>query len=121
MIDEFFKYNTKTGLISYNFHGIDYEIQISNIKSAVVNIDKGIILLAVDDNGHEILVGYSIDGERLFSNKIPDHYKFWYLSPSDLRIACTEKDEFADQSGRSGWWFKINIANGEMIKDSWAY
>jgi hypothetical protein len=121
MIDDFFKYDENSGLITYNYEGINYEFQISNIKSAVVNIDKGIILIINENNRQEELVGYSIYGKFLFLTAIPEHYKFWYLSPIDLRIACTGKDEFAEESGRSGWWFKINVANGEITKDCWAY
>ncbi len=121
MIDDFFRYDASSGLLTYNYDGIHYELQIRHIKSAVVNIDKRIFLMIVENKRQEMLVGYSIFGKCLFSKAVPDHYKFWYLSPIDLRIACTGIDKFTEESGRSGWWFMINIVNGEMTKDCWAY
>lgn len=121
MIDDFFDYNENDGLITYKYENDSYKISTSNVKSAVVNTDKRIILIVTENSEKEILNGYTIFGKHLFSRILPEHYGFWYLSPNDLRIACIEKDELAEKSGRSGWWFQINITNGEMTKDCWAY
>jgi hypothetical protein len=58
--------------------------------------------MITENNGQEELVGCSIYGKRLFSKVTPEHYKFGYLSPIDLRIAYTENDGFAEKSGKSG-------------------
>ncbi len=121
MEDNEIEYDENLGVVTYEFDAKRYQIKIANVTNVVVNRDKKIILMTTKQGETEKLIGYSIFGELLFSRPAPERYRFWYLSPSDLRIACEGKDEFSEKSGRTGWWFKINIANGEMTKDCWAY
>jgi hypothetical protein len=121
VIDEALKYDENNSLLSYSFEDREHQIKIDDLENAAVNWEKKIILMTTNKDDTENLVGYSLKGQFLFSNPAPEHYKFWYLSPSDLRVACEGKDEFAEKSGRTGWWFKINQENGEMTKDCWAY
>lgn len=121
MINDFFEYDNSNSILKYSHREKEYRIKISNVKSAILHKDDQIILVVHVLNNTEFLKGFSVIGELLFDQAIPEHYSYWYLSGSKLRIACTEKDEHAEQSGRSGWWFNIDADSGEMIKDCWAY
>jgi len=120
MIDDFFTYDKVNSELKYVFNDSKYSIPIVNLIHAIFIPDHKLILITTEKDNNEYIYGYSVFGKNLFKQPAPDHYKLWYLE-KDLKIAFTEKDEYAEKSGRSGWWFKINPTNGELTKDCWAY
>ncbi|MEJ8800475.1 hypothetical protein [Pontibacter sp. H249] len=120
MISDFFAYDIATSTLKYTSEGSAYSIHVQNLVAAQFYPEYSLIITTTQDGEKEELRGYSTSGEMIFKQPAPEHYKFWYLG-NDLRIAFTEKDEFAEKSGRSGWWFKINPLDGGLEKDCWAY
>lgn len=121
MIQSIFNYNQALACLSYTYQGTTYKIQIEDVSHATMLQQNKIILLIAEINGKDQLMGYSLTGTFLFTQAAPKHYSFWYLSSSDLKVACIGIDEEAEASGRSGWWFKINPITGKMKKDVWVY
>jgi hypothetical protein len=120
MIDDFFTYDEVKCELKYVFNESEYSIIIENLVNAMFIPDHKLILITTEKEKNENIYGYSVFGKNLFKQPAPDHYKLWYIIRG-LRIAFMGKDEFAEKSGLSGWWFKLNPINGELTKDCWAY
>ncbi|MDS0527988.1 hypothetical protein NNC19_20040 [Clostridium sp. SHJSY1] len=104
-------FDCENNSLIYDFNGIPYFIQ--NIENVFVSIDNNILVLLTRGKAGDLLYGIKLDGEKVFEVGVPEHYEFWYLADYD-RVACKGIDEFAKKSPHSGWFFDINLENGEM-------
>jgi hypothetical protein len=85
----------------------------------VLSKENRVLILTRDPQTTDYLFGFDLEGQLLFKVEPPEHYHFWYLSGK--QVACTEADDQAKKSPLSGWWFSIDLLNGNMEMGSPAY
>ncbi|ANX11624.1 hypothetical protein ABE41_006360 [Fictibacillus arsenicus] len=85
----------------------------------VLSKENRVLILTRDSQTTDYLFGFDLEGQLLFKVEPPEHYHFWYLSGK--QVACTEADDQAKKSPLSGWWFSIDLLNGNMEMGSPAY
>lgn len=96
------------------------EIVLSKVETVHVFSDENrVLILTRDPQTTDYLYGFNFEGQLLFKVEPPKHYHFWYLSGK--QIACIEADDQAKKSPLSGWWFSIDLENGNMTIGSPAY
>jgi hypothetical protein len=85
----------------------------------VLSKENRVLILTRDPQTMDYLYGFDLEGQLLFKVEPPEHFHFWYLSGK--QVACTEADDQAKKSPLSGWWFSIDLENGNMEMRSPAY
>jgi hypothetical protein len=96
------------------------EIALGKVETVHVFSDKNrVLILTRDPQTTDYLYGFDLEGQLIFKVEAPEHYHFWYLSGK--QVACTEADDQAKKSPLSGWWFSIDLENGNMTMGSPAY
>lgn len=96
------------------------EITLGKVETVqVLSIENRVLILTRDSQSTDYLYGFDLEGHLIFKAAPPKHYNFWYLSGK--QVACTEADDQAKKSPLSGWWFSIDLENGNMEMGSPAY
>ncbi|RZT23623.1 hypothetical protein [Fictibacillus sp. BK138] len=96
------------------------EIILGKVETVqVLTAINRVLILTRDPKSTDYLYGFDLDGHLIFKTTPPEHYNFWYLSGK--QVACTEADDLAKKSPLSGWWFSIDLKNGNLTMGSPAY
>ena len=115
-------YNQLDGKLKFQTNFKEKEIQVFNLRQAIINTTHELIFVITNTDNVEELHIYNMSGEKIFTSKAPQDFTFWYLSSSDLKVACNGMTSATeDKFGRSSWWFKIDLKNGAFTKDTLAY
>lgn len=104
-------FDCENNSLIYDFNGVPYFIQ--NIENVFVSIEDNILVILTRNADGDLLYGIKLNGEKVFEIGAPEHYEFWYLADFD-RISCRGIDEFAKECSHSGWFFNIDLENGDM-------
>ncbi len=116
-IDDFFHfaYDKDSQTVKSNIEELLGKIETVHVLSK----ENRVLVLTRDSLKIDYLYGFDLVGRLKFKTPPPEHYHFWYLNGK--QIACIEADDSAKKSPRSGWWFSIDLENGNLTMGSPAY
>ena len=96
------------------------EHRLGEVETVKVYLKENrVLILTRDSVTTDYLYGFDLEGNLIFKVVPPEHYSCWYLEGK--QIACNEADSLAKKSPLSGWWFYIDLDNGNLTMGSPAY
>lgn len=100
--------------------GKNREYKLGKVETVNVHLKENrVLILTRDTVKTDYLYGFDLEGNLIFRVAPPEHYSFWYLEGK--QIACNEADSLAKKSPLSGWWFIIDLDDGNLTMGSPAY
>ncbi|WP_010245437.1 hypothetical protein [Acetivibrio cellulolyticus] len=121
--NKIFTVDKVTGSVSWQSKDEVVNVQCDNLVSAQFYIEHELVLVITSNKQNERLLGFALNGKKLFEKGPPQDYNFRYLSTSANfpSVVCDGGKTNADAYGRSNWHFVINTLTGDMTKCSLAY
>jgi hypothetical protein len=96
------------------------ELMLGKVETVhVFSRENRVLVLTRDSLKTDYLYGFDLEGNLIFKAAPPKNYHFWYLNGKQM--ACIEADDSAKKSPRSGWWFSIDLDNGNFTIGAPAY
>lgn len=118
-IDDIFHFSTDSSGFNRVINN-DEEYKLGEVETVnVLPKESRLLILTRDSLKTDYLYGFDLEGNLIFKVMPPEHYSFWYLEGK--KIACNEADNLAKKSPLSGWWFSIDLDNGNLTMGSPAY
>lgn len=121
--DLLFSYDKTLGNIEWNHNGKVLKKAVENIKQASYYPNEKRILVLINRNHEDIIIGFDIHGDEVFEIKSPAGYSMEYLTDINHSpvVVCEGDENHVDSFGRGRVNFFIDLSNAKLEKGNLSY
>lgn len=121
--DLLFTYNKTNNRVEWSYKGCLYKKQFLKIRQAQIYLKQKVVLVIEEQNNKDRIIGYNLEGVKVFCSFASDGYSMEYLSEINYApvVVCSGDENHVDKYGRNRVNFIIDEKTGIMSKANLAY